>query len=41
VFKLELNASIPAGRRLILTAAFESPYSVNRLFAKEYEFVSQ
>ncbi len=41
LFKLELNASIPPGRRLVLTATFDSPYSFNRLFAKEYEFVAQ
>jgi hypothetical protein len=41
VFRLGLNESVPAGRRLVLTAAFESPYSLNRLFAKEYEFVAQ
>lgn len=41
VFKLGLNESVLAGRRLVLTAAFESPYSFNRLFAPEYEFVAQ
>lgn len=41
VFKLRLNDSIPTGRELVLTASFESPYSISRLFAADYRFVSQ
>ena len=41
VFRLGLNESVAAGRRLVLTAAFESPYAFNKLFAPDYEFVSQ
>jgi hypothetical protein len=40
-FKLGLNESVPAGRRLVLAVSFESPYSFNRLFAPEYEFIAQ
>lgn len=41
VFKLRLNESIQAGKELVLTATFESPYSISRLFAPDYRFVSQ